>query len=105
MYPSKLCTNFRQAISPSKETKVSAVALNKLESYLLGDPEHWESYWGFCQTRKGYSGVATYVRKGLVVASQSTFGTKEFDDEGRIVMTEFPDFCLYNIYFPNAGLV
>jgi len=51
--------------------------------------------------RKGYSGVATYskikpssVKKG--------FGIEKFDSEGRSLITEFEDFVLFNIYFPNG---
>ena len=51
--------------------------------------------------RKGYSGVATYskikpknIKKG--------FGIEKFDREGRILITEYPEFMLFNIYFPNG---
>ena len=30
-------------------------------------------------------------------------GDKQFDIEGRVLETEFDNFTLYNIYFPNAG--
>ena len=53
--------------------------------------------------RKGYSGVGTYskiepidVVKGL--------GVEELDSEGRVLRIEYPDFILYNIYFPNSGM-
>jgi exodeoxyribonuclease-3 len=52
--------------------------------------------------RKGYSGVGTYskieplsVTKGL--------GIEELDREGRVLKIEYPDFILFNIYFPNSG--
>jgi exodeoxyribonuclease III len=51
--------------------------------------------------RKGYSGVATYsktqpkdVKKG--------FGFEKFDTEGRIIISDYSDFVLFNIYFPNG---
>ena len=51
--------------------------------------------------RKGYSGVTTYskikptnVKKGL--------GIDKFDSEGRTLITEFENFILFNIYFPNG---
>ena len=52
--------------------------------------------------KKGYSGVGTYskieplnVTKGL--------GVEELDNEGRVLKIEYPDFILFNIYFPNSG--
>jgi exodeoxyribonuclease-3 len=29
-------------------------------------------------------------------------GMAEFDAEGRVLMTEFDDLCLFNVYFPNG---
>jgi exodeoxyribonuclease-3 len=51
--------------------------------------------------RKGYSGVATYSKiKPLTV--KTGFGITRFDKEGRILITEYPNFFLFNIYFPNG---
>jgi exodeoxyribonuclease-3 len=51
--------------------------------------------------RKGYSGVATYT-KSTPLKIEKGFGVEKFDIEGRILITEFPDFFLFNIYFPNG---
>ena len=51
--------------------------------------------------KKGYSGVATYTKlKPLVV--KMGFGIEKFDREGRILITEYSRFILFNIYFPNG---
>ena len=51
--------------------------------------------------KKGYSGVATYTKlKPLVV--KMGFGIEKFDREGRILITEYSKFILFNIYFPNG---
>jgi len=51
--------------------------------------------------RKGYSGVATFTKqKPENVITH--FGIDKFDDEGRIIITEFSSFILFNIYFPNG---
>ena len=51
--------------------------------------------------RKGYSGVATYTKlKPSVI--ETGFGIEKFDTEGRILIAEFPQFILFNIYFPNG---
>lgn len=64
----------------------------------LGYPyDYWSS-----AIRKGYSGVATFCRKEpqSIITSISY---PEYENEGRIVITEHPHFLLYNIYFPNGG--
>lgn len=64
-----------------------------------------KDYQGFYSSalKKGYSGVATFVKTGLEVKSldfnvtHSLLGT-----EGRIVKCGLKDFDLYNIYFPSG---
>jgi exodeoxyribonuclease-3 len=51
--------------------------------------------------RKGYSGVATFLWTEAL-SNQLGMGEKRFDIEGRIIQTRFPDFTLFNIYFPNG---
>ncbi len=60
-----------------------------------------QSIWSSA-VRKGYSGVATFFNDPLNQHHLGT-GTKEYDSEGRFVITEHKDFDLYNIYFPNGG--
>ena len=51
--------------------------------------------------RGGYSGVATFTKE-KPKNSKTGFGIEKFDNEGRILITEFTDFILFNIYFPNG---
>jgi len=51
--------------------------------------------------RKGYSGVATYS-KMKPLSLRKGFGIERFDNEGRVLITEYPNFYLFNIYFPNG---
>lgn len=44
--------------------------------------------------RKGYSGVATWVRDGLEFEHTIGLGREEFDCEGRTLITEFSSFIL-----------
>jgi exodeoxyribonuclease-3 len=60
----------------------------------------YEVTWNPAQ-RPGYSGVATF-HKGTPLEVQTGFGVEKFDVEGRVVRTRYPDFYLYNIYFPNG---
>ena len=51
--------------------------------------------------RKGYSGVATYS-KIKPFSVKTGFGIDRFDREGRVLITEYSQFTLFNIYFPNG---
>lgn len=51
--------------------------------------------------RKGYSGVATYSRPQPLKVEKG-FGGSRFDDEGRVLISYYPQFVLFNIYFPNG---
>ena len=66
----------------------------------LRDPEGYHAYW-VAGERKGYSGVATFTKQ-KPIAVKTGFGIPRFDHEGRILLTEFPEFVLLNIYFPNG---
>lgn len=58
----------------------------------------------FCEAeKKGYSGVAIYSKiKPKKV--EYGFGIKKFDSEGRILIAEYENFVLLNIYFPNGKM-
>jgi exodeoxyribonuclease-3 len=66
----------------------------------LRQPSGYHAYWNAAQ-RKGYSGVTTWsVEEPLSV--EAGFGVEEFDVEGRVLMAAYPDFKLFNVYFPNG---
>ena len=56
----------------------------------------------FSAERKGYSGVATFVKKEIKANHSVGIGIECFDKEGRVIITEHPNFVLLNIYFPNG---
>ncbi len=81
-----------------QETKADE---GQLDASLLS-PDGYQTYWNSSQERKGYSGVAIFskrkpksVKRGTEVLTRDT--------EGRILLAEYDDFVLYNIYFPNGG--
>ncbi len=51
--------------------------------------------------KRGYSGVGTYTRPQPQRSSVG-LGIERFDREGRTLIHHYPDFTLYNIYFPNG---
>lgn len=66
----------------------------------IGKIADYKSYF-FSAERKGYSSVATYTKRvPLAVETGFPYGWK--DNEGRVLMTEYPEFMLFNIYFPNG---
>jgi exodeoxyribonuclease-3 len=69
----------------------------------MTDFEDYETHWSSCTVKKGYSGVATYTRIQPVTVKQG-IGIPEFDHEGRILETDFGDFILFNVYFPNGQM-
>lgn len=80
-----------------QETKAHVEQLSEA----LLHPDGYESYWS-SGIRKGYSGTAIYTNISPVM-SMTDFGNPALDGEGRIVLNEYEDFFLFNVYFPNGG--
>lgn len=57
-------------------------------------------YWNPAE-KPGYSGVATFSNITPISVDYGV-GKNEFDHEGRVIRTKFPDFTLFNIYFPSG---
>ena len=55
----------------------------------------------FPAEKKGYSGVATLSRLKPKRIDKGFEGSR-FDSEGRVLVYSYPDFTLFNIYFPNG---
>lgn len=53
--------------------------------------------------KKGYSGTATYTSIKPEKVNYG-FGVERFDLEGRIIITDYGTFVLFNIYFPNGKM-
>ena len=66
----------------------------------LLNPQGYEGYF-LSALRKGYSGVAVYARQKPLRVIQG-LGVEAFDDEGRVLTLEYPDWFLVNCYVPNA---
>lgn len=66
----------------------------------LREPPGYYAYWLPAQ-RPGYSGVATLSRVQPEEV-RSGLGDPVFDSEGRVLITRFPAFTLYNVYVPSG---
>lgn len=80
-----------------QETKASP---EQLPDELL-NVNGYKSYFSSSIVKKGYSGVAIYTKQEPVKVEHG-FGIPKFDDEGRIVIAEYKEFVLINIYYPNG---
>ncbi|MBU1446288.1 exodeoxyribonuclease III [Patescibacteria group bacterium] len=79
-----------------QETKVHESDLPNEIKYIDG----YHSYFSSA-IKKGYSGVAIYTKK-KPKSVQRGFGIDRFDSEGRVLIADFDDFVLLNIYYPNG---
>jgi len=66
----------------------------------LREPGGYHVYWNYPE-QKGYGGVATFTRQ-KPAGIQTSIGIDEFDTEGRIIIGEYSEFTLFNVYFPNG---
>jgi len=79
-----------------QETKAQ---IDQLEES-LANPDGYYSFWNSAD-KKGYSGTATFSRIEPRTVKPD-MDNENFDGEGRVILTEFDEFMLYNIYFPNG---
>lgn len=80
-----------------QETKAQPDQLSKD----LIQPAGYRTHWNYPAEAKGYSGVATFTKEKPVEV-QDGLGIKEFDTEGRVIITKYSEFILFNVYFPKG---
>ena len=68
----------------------------------LREPAGYHAFWHGSERKKGYSGTALLTRIAPD-AVRFGLGDARFDDEGRTIIADFPDFTLINCYFPNGS--
>lgn len=66
----------------------------------LKEPAGYRTCWNYPE-RRGYSGVAVFTRHEPL-SVRYDFGDSGLDLEGRVIIAEYPDFTLFNVYFPNG---
>jgi len=87
---------------------ILCVQETKAQEKQLTDSEHslkdYEPFYSSAK-KKGYSGVATYIREHQPHAAKKLragIGAKQFDSEGRFLITHHNGLILYNTYFPSG---
>lgn len=68
-------------------------------------PSGYLSFFDHSKIKKGYSGVAIYMKDTLPKPNKIEygFGVKSLDQEGRMISLFFDNWVLINCYFPNGG--
>jgi len=67
----------------------------------LRSPAGYHAEWCAAEI-PGYSGVATFSRERPLAVRRGV-GEARFDREGRALISAFPGFTLFNIYFPSGN--
>lgn len=80
-----------------QETKAEPEQITEAER----GPAGYDGLWNWSKGRKGYSGTACLYKPEPLAHS---FGLDDprYRGEGRVIHLEYPDFHLFNIYFPNG---
>lgn len=65
-------------------------------------PSGYHLYQTSSKVRKGYSGVALYVKNEPLSVHYGLEGGA-YDEEGRVITLEYPDFYYVGVYVPNSG--
>jgi exodeoxyribonuclease-3 len=68
----------------------------------LAYPQGYHTHWNSSKRKRGYSGTALFS-KMEPLRVQFGLGIDEFDQEGRTIIAEYPEFVLLNCYFPNGS--
>ncbi|NDH07850.1 exodeoxyribonuclease III, partial [bacterium] len=63
----------------------------------------FDAYWCSSQEKKGYSGVAIFVKQGIPIENveMDAVGTEK---QGRMICMTFAEYHLITVYVPNSGM-
>ena len=64
-------------------------------------PPGYAAYWNPSKGKKGYSGTAAFCRAPPLSVSTG-LPDPGYQGEGRLILMEYQDFYLFNVYFPNG---
>jgi len=90
-----------------KEGKVDIVCLQEIKAQMdkipaeLNNPAGYFSFYNPA-IRPGYSGTAVFTKQRPLKV-MTKIGFEQFDNEGRMLRLDFPDFILINFYLPHGG--
>lgn len=64
--------------------------------------EGYTPYWTVSKEKKGYAGTAILTNREPISIKYGLDNNK-YDDEGRVIISEFDNFYLVTLYVPNSG--
>ncbi len=67
------------------------------------DNAGYHYYWNCSTDKKGYSGVAIISKTKPLSVEYGIDGLPSAEAEGRVIVAEYEDFYLVNVYVPNSG--
>jgi exodeoxyribonuclease III len=82
-----------------QETKAQTEQLKEV----IKDTKGYVTYWAYPAEKKGYSGTALFSRE-KPQKLEYVFGNEKIEIEGRVIIAEYMEFTLFNIYYPNGGM-
>lgn len=80
-----------------QETKIHESLVNVAELNAF----RYHNYW-FSAQKPGYSGVATFSREEPLQVAKG-IGIDRYDNEGRVLRTDFESFTMVNVYIPSGS--
>jgi len=66
------------------------------------NPYDYKTAWNYAE-KKGYSGTGVFFKEEPV-SVRTRFDEDVLNHEGRIIELKYPEFTLFNIYFPNGQM-
>ncbi len=66
------------------------------------EPEGYKTAWNYAE-KKGYSGTGVFFKEEPSEI-RTVFDEEVLSNEGRIIEIRYPEFTLFNIYFPNGQM-
>lgn len=89
-------------LSPVASSSRGMLSASKYSCFSQG----YESFWAFSQAKKGFSGVATFIREEYAPQQAAIDFIERYvgdgKPEGRAVATFHNDIVIVNVYVPNG---
>ena len=104
---SLLKTNYLDNLLIDEDPDILCISETKLGATIIDDIKlnnYKYKFWHNSKIKKGYSGTAILMKdEPLNIIFGLELNNKEYDNEGRLITLELPDYYLINVYTPNSG--
>ena len=83
------------------ETKIDESKLKDCKYETMWE-DKYRTFWNCCKNKPGYSGVAIFTKYKPISITYG-IGSKQHDEEGRVLTMEFEKFYIVACYTPSSG--